>query len=171
MLLRMGGRERDSSPGDDEGSAGLRRLVLSASPEDLGLAVDADPDRVHGVLMETGHDAAVVTIVSLIDGTTSLYVSTGGGTIGAGEHEPVAEATRAFVAMAQVFVGQTQPTESFDLPDPGRVRFQLLTVGGGRTAEAAENDLGLGRHPLSPLFHAGQDVITEIRLLSQQQPS
>jgi len=154
-----------------EGSAGLRRLVLSTSPEDLGLTVDADPDRVYGVLMETGYDAAVVTIVSLIDGTTSMYFSTGGGTIGAGEQEPVAEATRAFVAMAQVFVGQTEPTTTFDLPDLGRVRFQLLTVGGGRTAEAGENDLGLGRHPLSPLFHAGQDVVNEIRLLSESQPS
>jgi len=156
---------------ESEGSAGLRRLVLSTSPADLGLTVDADPERVYGVLMETGYDAAVVTIVSLIDGTTSMYVSTGGGTIGAGEHEPVAEATRAFVAMAQVFVGQTEPTRAFDLPALGRVRFQLLTVGGGRTAEAAEDDLGFGRHPLSPLFHAGQDVITQIRLLSEQQTS
>lgn len=154
-----------------EGSAGLRRLVLSTSPEDLGLTIGADPDRVYGVLMETGYDAAVVTIVSLIDGTTSMYVSTGGGTIGAGEQEPIAEATRAFVAMAQVLVGQTDPTTTFDPPDLGRVRFQLLTVGGGRTAEAGEGDLGSGRHPLSPLFHAGQDVVTEIRLLSEQQPS
>lgn len=156
---------------ETEGSAGLRRLVLSTSPADLGLTVDADPDRVYGVLMETGYEAAVVTVVSLIDGTTSMYVSTGGGTIGAGEQEPVAEATRAFVAMAQVFVGQTEPTATFDLPDLGRVRFQLLTVGGGRTAEAGEDELGFGRHPLSPLFHAGQDVITEIRLLSEKQSS
>ena len=167
----MWGRKRDTPPDDDdvEGSAGLRRLVLSTSPEDLGLAVGADPDRVYGVLMETGYEAAVVTIVSLIDGTTSMYFSAGGGTIGAGEHEPVAEATRAFVAMAQVFVGQTEPTQTFELPDLGRVRFQLLTVGGGRTAEADENDLGYGRHPLSPLFHAGQDVVTQMRLLSEQQ--
>ncbi|KQV74986.1 hypothetical protein ASC61_08235 [Aeromicrobium sp. Root344] len=170
----MWGRKRETAPaaGDDgEGSAGLRRLVLSTSPADLGLAVDADPDRVYGVLMEIGYDAAVVTIVSLIDGTTSMYISTGGGTIGAGEHEPVAVATRSFVAMAQVFVGQSEPTTTFDLPGAGRVRFQLLTVGGGRTAEAAEDDLGRGRHPLSPLFHAGQDVITQIRLLSEQQTS
>ena len=156
---------------EPEGSAGLRRLVLSTSPADLGLTVDADPDRVYGVLMETGYDTAVGTIGSLIVGTTSMDVSTGGGTIGAGEQEPVAEATRAFVAMAQVFVGQTAPTETFDLPELGRVRFQLLTVGGGRTAEAGEDDLGFGRHPLSPLFHAGQDVITEIRLISEQRPS
>ena len=156
---------------ESEGSAGLRRLVLSTSPADLGLTVDADPERVYGVLMETGYDAAVVTVVSLLDGTTSMYVSTGGGTIGAGEHGPVAEATRAFVALAQVFVGQTEPTTDFDLPGVGRVRFHALTVGGGRTAEAAEEDLGRGRHPLSPLLHAGQDVVTQIRLLSEQQSS
>jgi hypothetical protein len=27
-----------------------------------------------------------------------------------------------------------------------------------------EDDLGEGEHPLSPLFYAGQDVITQIRL-------
>jgi hypothetical protein len=157
---------------EDDGTAGLRRLVLSTAPEDLGLAAGTDPDRVYGVLMETGHDDdAVVTIVSLIDGTTSRYFSTGGGTIGAGEHEPVADAARAFVAMAQLLVGQTQPSTDFSLPLSGRVRFQVLTVGGGRTAEATEDDLGHGRHALSPLFHAGQDVVTQIRLLSEQQSS
>ena len=39
------------------------------------------------------------------------------------------------------------------------VRQQLL-----RLTPAVEKELGEGRHGLSPLFYAGQDVITQIRL-------
>ena len=144
----------------------LRRRWLAAG--EMGLQAGGDPDRVHGVLLEIGYAAAVVTIVSLLDGTTSMYISTGGGTIGAGEHEPVAEASRAFVALAQVFVGHCEPSNDFPLPAEGRVRFQLLTGGGGRTVEAGETELGEGRHALSPLFYAGQDVITQIRQVTER---
>jgi hypothetical protein len=43
-------------------------------------------------------------------------------------------------------------------------QFVAVTAAGLRGAVAAENDLGKGRHELSLLFHAGQDVITQIRL-------
>lgn len=143
-------------------------MVLRTDPDDLGLG-GGEPDRVYGIVMELGYDRAIATIVSLIDGTTSMYISSGGGTIGSGEHAPVAEATRAMVAMGQVLVGQTEPTTEFPLPAAGRVRLQLLTVGGGRTAEVAEDELRQGRHPLSPVYHAGQGVITQIRLLQESQ--
>jgi len=168
--MSLFGRKRHNKTPDEDGevAAGLRQLVLTTSAEDMGLG-GGDTDRVYGALMEIGHPEATVTIVSLADGTTSMYFSNGGGTIGAGEHETVAEATREFVAMAQIFVGQTEPTSDYPMPDVGRVRFQLLTVGGGRSAEAAEQELGEERHALSPLFHAGQEVITQIRLLQELQ--
>lgn len=157
-------------PEPDETIAGMRRMVLATEPGDLGLAAADDPERVYGVLMEIGYEAAVVTIVSLIDGTTSMYFSSGGGTVGAGEQESVADATRAFVAMAQVLVGQTESTTDFPLPEVAHVRFQLLTIGGGRSAVAPQAELGGHRHRLSPLFFAGQDVITEIRMLQESRP-
>jgi hypothetical protein len=164
----MFGRKKTAKPESDGATASLRDMILRTPPNELGFAA-GDDTKLYGALMETGYAAATVTIVSLIDGTTSMYISTGGGTIGAGEHEPVAEATRAFVAMANVLVGQTQPTTDFPLPGVGHVRFQLLTTDGGRTAEALRDDLGHGRHPLSPLFYAGQDVVTQIRLLQESQ--
>ena len=50
-----------------------------------------------GALMETGYQGAVASVVMLADGTTSLYLSSGGGVIGAGQHKPVALATAAFL--------------------------------------------------------------------------
>ena len=40
-----------------------------------------------------------------------------------------------------------------------------VTRDGLRGAGVAEEELGEGRHALSQLFYAGQDVITQIRLL------
>ena len=39
----------------------------------------------------------------------------------------------------------------------------LVTAGGIYTSEAAEDDLGNERHPFSPLFHKGQELITKVR--------
>jgi len=44
-----------------------------------------------------------------------------------------------------------------------------LTSAGGRTAEAPQSDLRARRHPLSGLFYAGQQVITQLRVLDQEQ--
>ena len=49
-------------------------------------------------------------------------------------------------------------------PSDGMTQFVAVTPEGVRGAVAAEEDLGEGRHELSPLFHAGHDVITQIRL-------
>lgn len=64
----------------------LRRRLLAARAAELGLVAGA-PTEAWGVLMETAYPDAVVTLVALADGTTSLYFSNGGGIIGAGAHD------------------------------------------------------------------------------------
>jgi hypothetical protein len=44
------------------------------------------------------------------------------------------------------------------------VRFQVRTVDGIYSGVAPETALQAGRHPLAPLYAAGQDLLTEIRL-------
>ena len=51
-------------------------------------------------------------------------------------------------------------------PSEGLTQFVAVTPDGLRAAAAAEDDFGEERHGLSPLFHAGHDVITQIRLKS-----
>ena len=50
------------------------------------------------------------------------------------------------------------------LPNLGLTQFVAVTPDGLRGVVAPEKELGEGRHALSPLFHAGHDVITQIRL-------
>lgn len=56
---------------------------------------------VWGILMETGYPQGIATLVSLADGTTSLYFSNGDGMIGGGQHANIAQASKAFVAAAE----------------------------------------------------------------------
>src|SRR5689334_9394559 len=71
----------------------LRGKVLGLDPAEVAITASPRLPRVWAVLMETGYPGAVATLAALADGTTSLYLSSGGGMIGAGGHTRVAEAT------------------------------------------------------------------------------
>ena len=151
--------------------ADLREQALHTVPGEVGIEPTPEHPRVYAVLMETGYPDATATLVSFCDGTTSLYTSTGGGVIGGGEHAAVAAATNAFIAAAEQFVDTMSATTEFPSPTVGSVRFQILTFTGGMTAEVEEQALGENRDHLSPLFYAGHQVITQLRLIDEAQPT
>ena len=142
---------------------GLRQQALTVDAAQLGVAPTATRAHVWGVLMETGYPEAVATLVALADGTTSLYFSNGGGVIGAGEHSAVRAASETLLSTAEEHLGELAPAVGTPLPEVGRVRFYVRTFKGTVGAEAKEEDLGEGRHILSPLFHTAHSVITAVR--------
>src|SRR4030042_4174386 len=84
----------------------LRDSIFSLDPANAGLApTDAAP-HVWGVMMETGYAVGFATLVSLADGTTSLYYSTGGGMLGSADYSPVANASNGLVAQAENQIGR-----------------------------------------------------------------
>src|SRR4029079_10470619 len=82
-------------------------------------------------MMEIGLSSGTATIVAIADGSVSMYTSTGGGVIGAGEHAAVRAAGDGSRAAAAAARGDLQPTTDFPGPTPGEVRFQLRTEDGG----------------------------------------
>jgi hypothetical protein len=144
----------------------LRNQILNLTVDDFQLSHESDQPI--AILMETGYPEAVATLVATADGSASLYFSSGGGTIGGGEHESVRAAAVSFLQTASHFESDMQKTESFPLPRQAAVRFYLVTTNGVLTAEAIEDDLGNMRHKLSPLFHKGHDLITAIRVVSSR---
>lgn len=155
------------APGSDPAATAgaLRKRALATPPEDYGFAPSPERPHVFGVLMETGYEQAVATLVVYVDGAVSLYFSSGGGVIGAGGHETVRRAAAALLDAAEKLRPMLGPAETSDFPLPaiGRVRFYVRTFDGTLTAEAAERELGERRHLLSPLFYAAHGVITAVR--------
>jgi hypothetical protein len=145
----------------------LRERALHLNPEEVHTAAEFDAGGVWGALMEIGHKEAVSSLVVLADGTTSLYFSSGGGILGAGEHSGVRAASAAFVRTAESLRSHLVPAQETPLPDVGRVRFYVHSTEGLLAAEADEQDLGDGTHVLSELFHAGHDVITQVRVVTE----
>ena len=120
-------------------------------------------------LMEIARDAGsgTVSLVAVADGTVSLYTSGGSGTTGAGEHLAVREAAERFLQAAADAAQSMTATSDFPLPQPGQVRFHVRTPAGDMTAGVPEALLRARRHQLGPLYVAGQDVLTEIRMLEE----
>src|SRR5262245_6300635 len=162
--LAASGQTRPRSPSSAAMAADLRARALALKLQDLGLSASTYPHAIWGVLMETGlARGGAYSLVVLADGTTSLYFSTGGGIIGAGEHTSVRQASGAMLSEANRLRNETKVTEATPLPSSGQVVFYLLSNTGTLTASGAEAALGGGKEHLSPLFFAGHNVIAEVR--------
>jgi hypothetical protein len=139
---------------------------LARTATDLGLTPSSDLPHVFGLFMEWSLGNGVATLVSFAEGSTSLYFSSGGGIIGAGQHESVRRAAMQWLRTAEQSLRLLAPSTTAEPPAHGRVRFLARTFEGSLAAEANEDALGQQRDPLSPLFYAGQAVITAIRKTS-----
>ena len=144
---------------------GLRDRLLTSSAAEVGLSGPDAEAKVWGVLMEVALSDGVATLVSVRDGTASLYTSTGGGILGG--YSARNEAKR-FVAEAEKHLASMKITKSFPYPDAGRMKFYVLTRDGVYSAETDEKEIVSGRHALFPLFVAGNEVLTALRTASQR---
>ncbi len=145
----------------------LRHQALSIQRTEAGIPAPPPEAPAWGILMETGYPEATATMLALSDGTTSLYLSSGGGVIGGHAHQDVRQANAEFVETANQYYQHLKPTDSFPVAAEGHTLFYVLTDSGVLTGSGREEDLGLERHPLSPLFHASHRVITELRHISE----
>jgi hypothetical protein len=158
ILRRDAGRGR-------EAYLGLRSMVFAVDPDTLTFRPDA---HVHGAwcsVIDFGRPDGTATLACIADGTVSLYTSSGGGVLGAGGHDAVWDAAGRLLEAAG---GAVQFLRVVDEPPPlpaaSRVRLSVRTFDGLLSEEAAEEALERGRHVLSPLYAAAQDVLTEVRL-------
>ena len=140
----------------------MRLMALNILPDQLSLSPTEEFPSVFGVFMEIGMAEGAVTLVTLADGTVSLYYEAGGGIEDSGRHERVKEAAFRFIQAAEQMKEKFVFTTKFPLPLRGKVNFYVLTFDGVRTTEVGEEDL-TEDNPLSELIVIGNEVLTQLR--------
>lgn len=162
VLAGIGGRRRSSDVFE-----GLRSMALGVDAGSVRTPADEPWSGAAVAAMELAVDGATATVVAIADGTVSMYLSTGGGVIGAGEHAAVRAEAQRFRTVVADSRGLLARTADFPLPAPGQVRFHAWVGDDRFTGMATEAVLRGGRHQLAPLYAAGQDLLTEIRMASE----
>lgn len=117
-------------------------------------------------LFELGMSGGTATIVCVADGTTSMYFSSGGGTLGVGEYDAVRRAATAYLAEIATAVPNFEPVDDVVPPGEGLVQMVAVTDDGLKMVrmpfELAQNPA----FPGHPMWTTGQEVVTQIRLVT-----
>jgi hypothetical protein len=144
----------------------LRNLAFGVTPEHLGKQLPEGIITVYGVILDWELGGGIVTLVSYHTGDASMYLSSGGGIIGGGQHENVSQAAKQFVALAQSYLDKTKKTETTSLPPINGVKFYLLTNKGVYSGEEHMQNFEDSSSGWLKLFEEGNKVISELRLTS-----
>jgi hypothetical protein len=162
-------RSRDKTQQDDKNVfSGLRNMAFSMNPENLHLILPSDQRIVYGVVMDWNIEGSTATTVSYQTGDASLYLSTGGGVLGGGEHEKVKTAAKEFVAVAQTYMDKVNPADSTPVASKDKVKFYLLTNKGVYAGEEELRNFESNSSVWQSLFEAGNKVIGELRLTAER---
>jgi tetratricopeptide (TPR) repeat protein len=79
--------------------------------------------------------------------------------------EPIQQATAKLIAAANNAIPHLKSTESYPLPGPWQALFYVRTDSTNLVTEASGADFRNEEHPLFPLFAAGNEVLTEVKLV------
>ncbi len=142
--------------------AALRASVLELKPVDIALDLLTTATSVWGIVIETGYPDAVASLIALADGSVSLYVSNGSGSVGCGANLEVRSAGAELLAVAERGFPLATCTDDTSYPPPGSIRFCFLSRDGLRSLQVKIEELHSTDVQLSALYFAGQRVINAI---------
>lgn len=155
--------QNDNTGATENAFEELRNMAFTATPEQLELSLPADKTVVYGVIMDWEMGNGITTTVSYQTGDASLYLSSGGGVIGGGQHENVSSAAKQFVSLAQTFLDKTIKTQTIPLPAIDQVKFYLLTNNGIYVGQELIKNFENNSSEWLKLFEEGNKVLTELR--------
>lgn len=166
-VIRGRNRSQTTKASGKDVYLGLREQILKLSRDKCGLPAIAAPTEPCAALMDWGVNAGTATVVAVADGTVSIYLSSGGGSIGGGQsHATIRDAGRRFLGLAKDSLSKMEKTDEYPLPGKGQVYFYVRTDAGVFTARTSQQEMSSHRHPLSALGDAAQEIITQYRQIT-----
>ena len=157
-------------PKKDPKDAGrdLRNMFLTTPPEKAGIQPSKDYPRVCAIAMDWPIGEHIATVVSLSDGSASVYTTGTFGIIGGIGHEAVRTAAKKLVKEADRYYDDSTPTQDFSYPSLDHVRFFLVTFHGVRVIETDLAAVTERRGKYATLFDLAQEVIGQVRMVSDE---
>jgi len=154
--------------GDAAAYAGLREQALTVTREAAGVAAPAPDAPIWLLVVEFGHPGVTATLVAIADGTTSLYLSSGGGVIGGGAHDSVRAANASLLRAANALRDRMGRVTACERPPAGSTAFHARIDGGVLSYTGTDTDLARSDRPMSSLFLAAHRVLGELRVMTQR---
>ena len=145
----------------------LRNMALTANKDNLGLE-NIDDNKVFGIVTDMAMPNGTASVVAFLTGDTSLYLSSGGAYIGAGNHDDVNKKIREIVDNLQKYKKQASPIEKAELPTSDQIKFNLLTEDGIYQITANGDDIMKGNSEHINLYKEVDKIMTLIRLKSKE---
>lgn len=146
----------------------LREMALRQTPENLGL--DTSSDEVFGIVMDWDLlGSGIATLVTFKSDDVSMYLSTGGGTIGAGQHENVQKAASDYLRLGQEFLSKAKQTNDTPIPESNHVQFYFLTKDSKYVGIEKMTNIEANTSEWLKLFEEANKVITEVQISSANQ--
>jgi hypothetical protein len=144
----------------------LRAKLLGTKPQEVNVKPTEHLPHVWAALLDIGMANGSATVAVVADGTVSMYTSTGGGMIGAGQHKIIHMPAARFLKTVEALHESLEPATEAPLPGAGEAAVVALTYGGMRRA-LVEMRLLSPKDPLARAWVAGQDLITALRELQE----
>jgi len=144
---------------------GLRTQAINVTLDQLKLQLDND-NNIYGIIMDWNMGNAIVTVTSFKTGDASVYLSTGQAFIGGFAHETVNNAAKKFVIAGEKYLSKATKTENSKPTNEKKVNFYFLTKSGRYYIEDDFTKIENKTSDLLGLFEAGNQVITEYRLIT-----
>jgi hypothetical protein len=146
----------------------MRTKLVTTSPSELGFQSDEEFPHLYGAMLEFRLDELTATVYGLKDGSASVYTTGGFGVLGGIGHDSVRQAARQFVTVASKYRDRGEATATFPYPADGKAQFYFLTYDGPTLCVVDEDAVMSGQDQMREVYAAGQDLLTQLRLVQQQ---
>ena len=143
----------------------LRNQAFSVTKEQLQLV---DDNELFGLIMDWNLGDGTMTLITFRTGDASMYLSSGGGVIGGGQHENVRLAVASCLNTAERYLKSGEKVEHSTLPKPNSVNFYFLTTAGHFLIVEEIQNFENESSQVYQLFNEATNVITQLRLISEK---
>ncbi len=148
---------------------GLRQMALDVTSEQLGIESTDDNTKAFGIVMDWDLGNGIATVSAFETGDASMYLSSGGGVIGGGQHENVRKAVFEYLKIGQKFLDKSTKTKETPLPEKNTVNFYFLTNKGKYVGKESIPNIEGENSDWIMLFEEANKVLTELRLTTEKE--